>query len=308
MKASTIRIISLCTLAAIWEIAGRTGNAHLLPPLSKVAIVWVELLVSGQLLQAIAISFQALVIGFFVSLVGVPLGLMMGHYRRLESFLEIYMTALLAVPMISFIPFLVIAFGLGLHSRVWIVFLFAFVIIVINTTAGVRNVDPTLTEMARSFGARESELFLKVILPAAMPMTDGHSPRDGPRGARHGDRRDDSRRRRFRRPADDVQRIFQFQRALRDHPYDRFTRSRLARVDSILRSTADAVARRVELTQPTLCFLFIYSPRFNRPPYSSPAMRLCRNVILRRSRRICFFVRPRKADASLSLSMTSSNL
>ena len=77
-------------------------------------------------------------------LFGVPLGLLMGRYRRLESFLDIYMTALLAVPMISFIPFLVIAFGLGLHSRVWIVFLFAFVIIAINTTAGVRNVDPTL--------------------------------------------------------------------------------------------------------------------------------------------------------------------
>ena len=171
MKASTLRILSLGTLAAIWELAGRAGNAHLLPPLSKVIAVWIELLLSGQLFQAIAISFQALAIGFCISvLFGVPLGLLMGRYRRLESFLEIYMTALLAVPMISFIPFLVIAFGLGLHSRVWIVFLFAFVIIAINTTAGVRSVDPTLTEMARSFGARESELFLKVILPAAMPM------------------------------------------------------------------------------------------------------------------------------------------
>jgi NitT/TauT family transport system permease protein len=94
----------------------------------------------------------------------------MGRYRKVASFLDIYMTALLAVPMISFIPFLVIAFGLGLHSRVWIVFLFAFVIIAINTAAGVRNVDPTLTEMARAFGAREHELFLKVILPAALPM------------------------------------------------------------------------------------------------------------------------------------------
>jgi ABC-type nitrate/sulfonate/bicarbonate transport system permease component len=103
-------------------------------------------------------------------LFGVPLGLLMGRYRRLESFLNIYMTALLTVPMISFIPFLVIAFGLGLHSRVWIVFLFAFVIIVINTTAGVRNVDPTFMEMARSFGAREGELFVKVVLPAALPM------------------------------------------------------------------------------------------------------------------------------------------
>jgi len=171
MKAGTLRIISLMSLAAIWEIAGRSGNAHLLPPLSKVITAWIELFVSGQLFQALSISLQALVLGFLFSVfLGVPLGLLMGRYRRLEAFLEIYMTALLAVPMISFIPFLVIAFGLGLHSRVWIVFLFAFVIIAINTTAGVRDVDPTFTEMARSFGARESEMFIKVILPAAMPM------------------------------------------------------------------------------------------------------------------------------------------
>jgi NitT/TauT family transport system permease protein len=132
---------------------------------------WIELLFSGQLFQAMAVSLQALTLGFLFSvLFGVPLGLLMGRYRRLESFLNIYMTALLTVPMISFIPFLVIAFGLGLHSRVWIVFLFAFVIIAINTTAGVRNVEPTYMEMARSFGARESELFLKVVLPAALPM------------------------------------------------------------------------------------------------------------------------------------------
>jgi NitT/TauT family transport system permease protein len=162
---------TLTTLALIWETVGRTGNARLLPPLSKVVTAWIELLVSGQLFQALAISLQALAIGFVLSVIfGVPLGLLMGRYRRLEAFLDIYMTALLTVPMISFIPFLVIAFGLGLHSRVWIVFLFAFVIIAINTTAGVRNVDATLTEMAKSFGARESELFLKVILPAALPM------------------------------------------------------------------------------------------------------------------------------------------
>jgi NitT/TauT family transport system permease protein len=171
MKPRTLRLLSVITLGLLWEIAGRTGNTRLLPPLSIVVVAWFELLVSGQLFRALAISLQAMVLGFFLSvLVGVPLGLLMGRYRRLESFLDIYMAALLTVPMISFIPFLVIAFGLGLHSRVWIVFLFAFVIIAINTTAGVRNVDATLTEMARSFGARESDLFLKVILPAALPM------------------------------------------------------------------------------------------------------------------------------------------
>jgi NitT/TauT family transport system permease protein len=171
MKPNTLRLLSVITLAALWEIAGRTGNARLLPPLSKVLSAWVDIFVSGQLFQALAVSLQALVLGFGLSvLFGVPLGLLMGRYRRLEVFLDVYMTALLTVPMISFIPFLVIAFGLGLHSRVWIVFLFAFVIIAINTTAGVRNVDPTLTEMAASFGARERELFVKVILPAALPM------------------------------------------------------------------------------------------------------------------------------------------
>ena len=171
MKPNTLRLLSLITLGAAWEIAGRTGNARLLPPISKVLSAWFDLLVSGQLFQALGVSLQALTIGFVLSvLFGVPLGLLMGRYRRLEAFLDIYMTALLTVPMISFIPFLVIAFGLGLHSRVWIVFLFAFVIIAINTTAGVRNVDPTLTEMAKSFGAKESELFMKIILPAALPM------------------------------------------------------------------------------------------------------------------------------------------
>jgi ABC-type nitrate/sulfonate/bicarbonate transport system permease component len=171
MRARTLRILSLATLALGWELAGRAGNAHLLPPLSNVISAWFELLASGQLFHALGVSLQALAFGFFLSvLFGVPLGLLMGRYRRLESFLDIYMTALLTVPMISFIPFLVIAFGLGLHSRVWIVFLFAFVIIAINTTAGVRNVDPNLTEMARSFGARENEVFVKVILPAALPM------------------------------------------------------------------------------------------------------------------------------------------
>jgi NitT/TauT family transport system permease protein len=171
MKPRTLRAISLVTVGLVWEAVGRTHNPHLLPPLTRVFSAWIELLLSGQLFQALAVSMQALVLGFLFSvLFGVPLGLLMGRYRRLESFLNIYMTALLTVPMISFIPFLVIAFGLGLQSRVWIVFLFAFVIIAINTTAGVRNVEPSYMEMARSFGARESELFLKVVLPAALPM------------------------------------------------------------------------------------------------------------------------------------------
>jgi NitT/TauT family transport system permease protein len=168
---NTVRAFSLITVAALWEAAGRFGDPHLLPPLSTILRAWVELLVSGELMRAMLVSFQALILGYLLSVAaGIPLGLIMGRYRRIEAFLDPYMTALLVVPTISFIPLLVIAFGLGLHSRVWIVFLFAFVYVVANTAAGVRNVDPILAEMARSFGARERDLFLKVILPAALPM------------------------------------------------------------------------------------------------------------------------------------------
>ena len=171
MKPNTLRLLSLLTLTGIWEVAGRTGKARLLPPFSKVMSAWLDLLISGQLYHALAISLQALVIGFVISvLVGVPLGLLMGRYRRLESFLDIYMTALLTVPMISFIPFLVIAFGLGLHSRVWIVFLFAFVIIAINTTAGVRDIEPIFFEAGRNYGANRLQMFRHIVIPAALPI------------------------------------------------------------------------------------------------------------------------------------------
>lgn len=171
MSKGKLRALSLIILAITWEAAARSENVYLFPPLSSILVAWVELVRSGQLIRSLLVSLQALTLGFLLSVaVGIPVGLLMGRYRRLEAFLDLYMTALLAIPIISFIPLLVIAFGLGLHSRVWIVFLFAFVIIAINTKAGVRNVDPTLTEMARSFGARERDLFMKIIVPAALPM------------------------------------------------------------------------------------------------------------------------------------------
>src|SRR5262245_56228657 len=136
----------MITFALLWEVAARIKNAQLLPPLSKVLSAWVELLVSGQLFQALLVSLQALFLGFLLSVgLGLPLGLLMGRYRKVASFLDIYMTALLAVPMISFIPFLVFAFALGLLALVWIAFLFAFVTIASNPAAAARKVAPPLT-------------------------------------------------------------------------------------------------------------------------------------------------------------------
>jgi NitT/TauT family transport system permease protein len=64
---------------------------------------------------------------------------------------------------------LILWFGLGVESRIAVVFLFAVFVVIINTMTGVKQVDGTFVEMARSFGGREREVFFKILLPAALP-------------------------------------------------------------------------------------------------------------------------------------------
>jgi ABC-type nitrate/sulfonate/bicarbonate transport system permease component len=94
---------------------------------------------------------------------------LMGRFRQVEHFLDLYINALMSAPMTAFVPLLMMWFGLGVESRIAVVFLFAFFVIVINTMTGVKQVDRIFVEMARSFGAKELEVFFKVMLPAAMP-------------------------------------------------------------------------------------------------------------------------------------------
>src|SRR4029434_4120866 len=102
-------------------------------------------------------------------ILGIIVGLLMGRFREVEHFLDLYINASMSAPMTAFVPVLILWFALGVESRIAVVFLFAVFVIVINTMTGVKQVDRTFLEMARSFGAKETEVFYKIILPAAMP-------------------------------------------------------------------------------------------------------------------------------------------
>ena len=165
-----INVISIITLAILWEIAGQTLDSVLIPPLSKIASAWIRLLISGKLLANLLMSLWTLAAGFFLAvIVGVIVGLLMGRFRAVEHFLDLYINSLMSAPMTAFVPALILWFGLGIESRIAVVFLFAVFVIIINTMTGVKQVDRTFVEMGRSFGAREAEVFFKIILPAAMP-------------------------------------------------------------------------------------------------------------------------------------------
>ena len=109
--------------------------------------------------------------GFALAIVvGVPLGILMGWYSRVNAMLEPFVSALYATPRIALLPLVVIWFGIGIASKVAIVFLGAIFPILVNTITGVRTIEADFIKVARSFGASDRQMFLTVVLPSAVPM------------------------------------------------------------------------------------------------------------------------------------------
>jgi ABC-type nitrate/sulfonate/bicarbonate transport system permease component len=158
--------------AIAWEAAGRLLHFSFLPPFSSVLRAAAGMIASGQILGYLAASLVSLVLGYGLAAAsGVTLGLLMGRYPTVDYVLEPYVNTFLASPKLVFVPVLYAIFGVGRGIQVAVVFMSAFFIIVVNTRGGMRTVEGSYVEMARSFGASERQLFWKVLLPAALPVT-----------------------------------------------------------------------------------------------------------------------------------------
>jgi NitT/TauT family transport system permease protein len=94
----------------------------------------------------------------------------MGWYSRVNAILEPFVSALYATPRIALLPLVVIWFGIGIASKVAIVFLGAIFPILVNTITGVRTIEADFIKVARSFGATDRQMFATVVLPSAVPM------------------------------------------------------------------------------------------------------------------------------------------
>ncbi len=94
----------------------------------------------------------------------------MGRYRRVEKALDIYVNALLISPAMIFAPIFFAIFGLSGAVRIAVIIMYSVFVIIMNTATAIRTVDPALVEMASSFGANERQIFLRVLLPASLPL------------------------------------------------------------------------------------------------------------------------------------------
>jgi NitT/TauT family transport system permease protein len=156
----------------VWEIAPLTGivSPIFFPPFSKAVIALKELLLSGELFAHIGVSLQRALAGFSLALVvAVPLGFLMGRYSRLEKIADLMIQGLRNTPHFALLPVFIMVLGIGEASKIAITFLAAVWFILINTISGVKCVDPLYLKAAKSMGTSDTDLFIKVILPASIP-------------------------------------------------------------------------------------------------------------------------------------------
>jgi NitT/TauT family transport system permease protein len=161
----------LVVAVAAWEIFGRGASNFTFAPPSRVATAAREMIETGELQDAVTESLVALLLGFgLASVIGVGAGYAMGWWRTVGRTFDPFVSAMYVVPIATLVPAMIVWFGLGLTSRVIVITLFALFEILLNAYAGVKNVDPYVVDVARTFGAKRSDLLRKVVFPATLPF------------------------------------------------------------------------------------------------------------------------------------------
>jgi NitT/TauT family transport system permease protein len=155
---------------AIWSYTDWISPLFFSGPSAIANAFWTSL-TEGHLLADLAFSGKNFAIGFGLALVaGVVLGVVIGWYRRIRLILDPFLNALYAAPRIAMMPLIIIWFGIGMWSKVFIVFLSAFFPILVNTVAGIRNMDRDLLRAARAFCASDWQIFKTLAIPGSVPF------------------------------------------------------------------------------------------------------------------------------------------
>ena len=172
-QAPLIGATAVLVVLVIWQLIVETGAVPtiILPGPIDIARALGTMFSSPTILTDLGVSGSELLIGFGLAvLVGLILGVAMGWYGRVNAALDPFVTFLYNTPRVALLPLLIIWFGIGIWSKVAVVFLGAFFPIVMSTADGIRGLDVSWIRAARSFGASDWQLFRTVALPGAVPF------------------------------------------------------------------------------------------------------------------------------------------
>jgi len=161
-------LISFALFFGLWELAGRWPVSFAFPPFSKTFVALLRMTADGSLPKAYLSTLQPLIIGIVLcGVAGIGFGIGMGLSRTIEWFSLPICIILQAAPMAAIIPLITYIYGIGLTAKVLAVVFLAAPVIVMNSYKGIRNTNPSLIQMSRSFlGTRRQEV-MKIVLPYA---------------------------------------------------------------------------------------------------------------------------------------------
>src|SRR6201987_3143766 len=172
--------IGILVLLAIWQAMSVAYDLQLIlpPPLAVARTIVNTLTLSTDrwlygpnIYEHLASSFVRAISGFAIAAAfAIPLGLLVGRLRSVREYVDPVIRSLYPIPGIAWIPLAILWFGLGNTAVIFVVFIAEFFPLYFNTEAGARNINPTLIDAARCFGARGFTLFRRVILPASIPF------------------------------------------------------------------------------------------------------------------------------------------
>jgi NitT/TauT family transport system permease protein len=172
-RSLILGLSSLVLLVAMWQIvvSAHVVNSLFLPSPLQVLKALKSLFNGGSVWSNLAVSGQEFGVGLGISVAGgALLGIVTGWYKVADEFLKPIVVGLNSMPQVAVIPVLILIFGIGMAPKVVVVILSCTTVIVMNTAAGVENVDRQLMRLARSFGASDLQAIRTIVLPSVVPF------------------------------------------------------------------------------------------------------------------------------------------
>jgi ABC-type nitrate/sulfonate/bicarbonate transport system permease component len=171
-RAAVLSVAFLILILAAWQLC---ASLHLADPIytsspQRIAVALYHFLPTHAALEDLEVSGVEFGAGLGLAIVGgVSFGLLLGRYPVLDETTSLSLNIFYSMPLIALAPILVLWFGIGVPSKIAVVFTASFFPILLTTQSGVRNVDRTLVDLARSYRASEVQIWRTVLLPGAVP-------------------------------------------------------------------------------------------------------------------------------------------
>jgi NitT/TauT family transport system permease protein len=171
LSPNAIRTASVVVFFIIWEYFGRHMDPIFMAPPSAIFRATGELIMSGALQKGLVQSLWPFTVGMVLTIIiGIALGIAIAQWKTVEYILDPFINALYAIPRIALVPLIILWAGLEFAGKVTILVSVAVFPIIVNTYSGIRDVRGSMLEIGRAYGATESQIFFKIILPAALPF------------------------------------------------------------------------------------------------------------------------------------------